>query len=546
MTKALAHRGVRPGLLGALGVALALWAACKVERVQDLPVTDDEVVSDSTFMLVPLSEPIDEEKTLVEAELRRQLSLLTSAYLTGRRPGTEGATLTANHLERTMLEIGLNPAGVGGGWRQPVVVRIREMQDGRLELPTGNADEEPERLRHGESIVLWRAEGGGTWTVEAPIVDAGWGITAPDLAYDDYSTVNAKGKIVLVRDGVPPDAGFDAGATADYGARSYKLERARRVGAVGCLIATGALRSEAAWQSAVEELRAPRIDAGGAGEAKADPSIELAGVLSAEAEAEVRTWLAAAPAGARAREVRLSGTALERTVVDPNVIGRIPGAERPEEVIVVLAHWDAGGTGPVLPEGGAAIDDASGVAALLATARKSTDWVRRGRRPSRSIAFVVTASDTLDLAGTRALLDAGPLRRSQVVAVFALDALSVRSGDASLGAVGLDKSELGGDLRTIRPGIREVELGQGPHPVLAHELALAANIPAVTLTRHDASTPRPEGGVDPADSPVDLADDVRAVFDVVWGLAESARTPALALDGAGGEPPVEPGDTGSL
>lgn len=529
--------------LVACGLAFAFAPACKVEPVRELPpFGQEEEQLEAFFAVVPMSEPVDEEKTLVEAELRRQLSLLTSPYLTGRRPGTEGAALAANHLERTMLEIGLDPAGVGGGWRQPVVVRIREMEDARLELPSARADEEPEVLRHGESVVLWRAEGNGAWTMEAPVVDAGWGITAPDLAYDDYSSVDAKGKIVLVRDGVPPDRGFDAGATADYGSRAYKLERARRVGAAGCLIATGALRSDSAWQAAVQELRAPRIDAAGATAepAAATAHIELAGVLSAEAEAELRTWIAATSPQGPARPLRAAGNNRERTVVDPNIIGRIPGTERPEEVVVVLAHWDAGGTRPVLPEGGAAFDNASGVAALLAMARKSTDWGRRGRRPARSIAFVVTASDTLDLAGTRALVEAGPLRRSQVVALIALDGLSVRSGGPGLGAVGMDESELSLDLRQARPGIRELDDGQGPHPVLPHQLALASIIPSVTLTRYDATTPREvesaDGPVDPSDNPVDLADDVRVVFDVVWGLAESARTPALAIDQHGETP----------
>jgi hypothetical protein len=527
-------RATRTSLASTALVALAFAHACKVERVRDMPAAEEHVAHEGAFAVVPASEPVDEEKSLVEAELRRQLSLLTSPYLTGRRPGTEGAALTANHLERTMLEIGLDPAGVGGGWRQPVVVRIREVEDARLELPSGTVGEEPETLRHGEGIVLWRAEGGGAWTMEAPVVDAGWGITAPDLAYDDYSTVDAKGKIVLVRDGVPPDRGFDPEAAADYGSRAYKLERARRVGAAGCLIAIGALRSESAWQSAVEELRAPRIDAGASTEGEAKAHVQLAGVLSAEAEAELRTWLAAMSPDAPPRSVRVAGSTLERTVLDPNVIGRIPGAERPEEVVIVLAHWDAGGAGPVLPEGGAAIDNASGVAALLAMARKSTDWVRRGRRPARSIAFVVTASDTLDLAGSRAFLEAGPLRRSQVVAVIALDALGVRSGGPSLGALGLEASELAVDLRRARPGIRAVEPGQGVHAVLPHELALAANVAAVTLTRHEATTGADERAVDPADNPVDLADDVRLVFDIAWGLAESARTPALAP----ADPPV--------
>lgn len=319
-------------------VVVGLLAGCKLETVQELPVFEEKPLLDTDVRLVPASEPLDEAKALVEAELRRQLSALTSPYLAGRRPGSEGATLTAGHLERTMLELGLSPAGVGGGWRQPVVVRIRAIDDARVELPGATPDAEPEILRHGEGMVVWRVEGsGGTWSHAHPVVDAGFGITAPDLAYDDYAAVDVKGKIVLVRDGVPAE-GFEGDAAQDYGSRDYKLERARRVGAAGCLFATGLLRSDAAWQSQVEELRAPLIEASAEGSAHG-PGIAVAGVLSADAEAKLRAWLAAASAAeGPSRAATVVGTTTERTVVDPNIIGRIPGHDRPEEVIVVLAH----------------------------------------------------------------------------------------------------------------------------------------------------------------------------------------------------------------
>jgi hypothetical protein len=517
-----------------LGLVVGLLAACKVEPVRSLDVQVDPPARPTDFILLPDQVVVDEETSLVEAELRRQLSLLTSAYFGGRRPGTEGASLTVSHLERAMHDVGLNPAGVGGGWRQPIVVRIRATDDGGLTLPGVTAEAEPEVLRHGDAAVLWRNEGAGEFTLDAEVVDVGWGIVAPELPWDDYDGVDVEGKIVLVRAGVPDAPEFADGAGAQFGTRSAKCEQANRQKAAGCLVATDALESELAWQQTVERWKAPRVQSHDTD----TPGRRLAfeGLLSVEADASLRAWLAVAPleiAEGEAPVRRSLGVTLtthEQTIVDPNLIGRIPGALRPEEVIVVLAHWDAGGVSPPLPDGGAAIDNAAGVAAMLAAAHKSTDWVRRGRAPARSVVFVATASDTLDLAGTRALLEDGPLHRAQIIALVELDALGVRGASTSLAAVGLDDSELGADLRHLRPGIRSLLVG--PHAHQASELALERKIPAVTLTRHDPTIERDDVFV-PGGSVNELTDDVRLVFDVVWALADSTREPALVVP----EPP---------
>jgi len=529
-------------LLGAMLCSVML-AGCKIEPVGEMsPVSEPEQV-EGWFSEWGAEKIVDEEASLVEAELRRQMSLLTTAALQGRRPGTEGAGLTASHLERTMHEIGLSPAGVGGGWRQPVVVRIRNTDDGRLEFPAADGEGEPVVLRHGEGLVLWREDVAGMWDDEDKIVDAGWGISAPELGHDDYAGLDVKGQVVLVRAGVPPDAGFDEARTAMYSERDRKLARARLAGAVGCILATGILQADPAWAQLVAEHRLPRVAASGTVVQDKSPP-PLVGLLSAEAEAATRAWLLAIAATEEAVPTfKASVTTTERTVVDPNIVGRIPGEERPQEVIIVMAHWDAGGTSAPLADGGGAIDNASGVAALLAMARKSTDWVRRGRFPDRSIAFVATASDSLDLAGTRAMLSAGPLRRSDIVAVIALDALSAKPAAAALAALGGEATTLGARLRTLRPSIRSLDSALTDDLLTAsHRPVLEGGIPAITLTRHDPDAPV-EDVYDPTASTEDLREDVSLVFELVWAYAESIDRPEVVVEPAS-EPtePTEPAE----
>ena len=82
--------------------------------------------------------------------------------------------------------------------------------------------------------------------------------------------------------------------------------------------------------------------------------------------------------------LRLSSTAHTYETVSQNVIGEIPGASRPEEVIVLGSHmdsWDLG-TG--------AIDDGAGGGITLAAAKAIAE---SGRRPARTIRVVLYGSE---------------------------------------------------------------------------------------------------------------------------------------------------------
>ena len=49
----------------------------------------------------------------------------------------------------------------------------------------------------------------GSGEVTAEVIYAGWGITAPELGYDDYEGVDVEGKIILIEREAPvaPGAG---------------------------------------------------------------------------------------------------------------------------------------------------------------------------------------------------------------------------------------------------------------------------------------------------------------------------------------------------
>jgi hypothetical protein len=173
--------------------------------------------------------------------LLAEVRALTVEEMAGRAAGTPGADRAARHIARVFSEAGLRPGGEDGYFQW-------------LEVITGVRLGEPTRLRVrrgdllldyavGESFIPFRFSESGR--VEGEVVFAGYGITAPDLSYDDYAHLNVTGKIVLVlthepreRDQASP---FRKPEAFHYTELRHKVINAREHGARAIIIVTDEL-----------------------------------------------------------------------------------------------------------------------------------------------------------------------------------------------------------------------------------------------------------------------------------------------------------------
>src|SRR5260370_32458949 len=137
----------------------------------------------------------------VEARLLQDLKFLTSDACEGRGILTKGINLAAEYIEREFLNAGLKPGGTKGSHYQPFVVTTsaKPGPNNRLVLhgPLGQTIS----LEHGRDFSLWPA--GGSRRVEAPVVFAGFAITATAPDHDDYAGLDVAGKVVLLINGYP-------------------------------------------------------------------------------------------------------------------------------------------------------------------------------------------------------------------------------------------------------------------------------------------------------------------------------------------------------
>src|SRR4051794_9200233 len=128
--------------------------------------------------------------------MRKDITYLASPECEGRGPFTAGINKAADYVAAAFKEAGLKGAMPDGSYFQPFTMRgpARLSKDNAVTLrgPTG----EPVTLRPGDDFQPVSASGSGM--ADAPIVFAGYGITAADPKYDDYAGLDAAGKVVLV------------------------------------------------------------------------------------------------------------------------------------------------------------------------------------------------------------------------------------------------------------------------------------------------------------------------------------------------------------
>src|SRR5688572_1254132 len=90
-----------------------------------------------------------------------------------------------------------------------------------------------------DDYVLWSMRNDSSVRVRGEAVFVGYGIVAPELGWNDYAGLDAKGKIVvaLVNDpGLQDSTLFRGKILTYYGRWTYKIEEARRQGAAALLL----------------------------------------------------------------------------------------------------------------------------------------------------------------------------------------------------------------------------------------------------------------------------------------------------------------------
>jgi aminopeptidase YwaD len=339
---------------------------------------------------------------------KAEVTWLADPARTGRGVGTPGNAQAATWLAGRFQEIGLTPAGTEG-FLQPFEAPFRaSLKPGNTLTLAG----QPVALESGWLPFTFSDDG----KVEGELVFAGYGITAPELGYDDYAGLDVKGKIVLVAQDFPrepdPKSPFRDPRHYRFGEWRFKATTARDHGAVALI----GLRDDwnhpgsdelARWKGTVSSragLLAGRVTLAALAAAGVDAPALAAGIAG---DLKPRSR----PLGIRASLQVAIDVEKART---PNVVGFRPGEDPgvAGECVVVGAHFDhlgLGGDSSASPEKIGSVhpgadDNASGTAALLAVARAFA----AGPPTRRPVLFVAFSGEELGVLGSSWLVKNPP------------------------------------------------------------------------------------------------------------------------------------------
>ena len=230
-------------------------------------------------------------------------------------------------------------------------------------------------------------------TVTAELVYVGYGISAPELDYDDYQNINVKGKIIILESGTPYTKNDSTlGKWTPYAYHRYKFRNAVKHGAAGMIYA-----------SKIANPNTVHLD----NFIYAHVSNEIVKQIFYDAGKnykEVKNELAEmkTPSFALPENQKITISAKTKYFPDAkscNVVGLIEGSDPvlKNEVIIVGGHLDGQGQmGDVLFPG--ALDNASGVADILGAAKA---MVSSEIKPLRSVLFILIGGEECGLYGSK-------------------------------------------------------------------------------------------------------------------------------------------------
>lgn len=394
---------------------------------------------------------------ITEGDFAEMVNTLASDEFEGRAPGSVGEEKTATYLEAQMKRIGLQPGNNGSYFQDvPMVETTADEAATTLSLTTSTGKRD---LKFGTDYVIGTRTGQTDVKLDASdLVFVGYGVDAPEQKWNDYAGQDWTGKTVVI---LVNDPGFHAkdetlfggNRMTYYGRWTYKFEEAARKGAAAALIVHDTAGASYGWDVVKNSWSGAQYDL----PAKDDPEkrIPLQGWLSAEAakqlfaDAGLDLDAAYANAGKRGfKPVSLkaqASAALKSSITEKtsrNVIGVLPGASKPDEAVLYMAHWDhlgkhEGEEGDNIYNG--AVDNATGVAGILEIAEA---FAHQEPKPARSVVFVAVTLEESGLLGSKYYVAHPTFPLNKIAGVINLDAMSVGGKSRDFVVTGKGNSQL--------------------------------------------------------------------------------------------------------
>jgi Zn-dependent M28 family amino/carboxypeptidase len=381
----------------------------------------------------------------------------------GRAPGTPGEERTVAYLVGQFKRLGLAPGNPDGTYVQAVpligftgeATAAFEVKGARTQLTVPD-----------EAVVVSRQGLPDVSVAKSAMVFVGYGVVAPEFAWDDFKGVDVRGKTIVMLAGDPPVADpanpsvldpkvFKGAALTYYGRWTYKYEMAAKRGAAAAVIVheTGA----AGYAFDVVKASWGRENFGVAGpdEAAKHAPVDAWVTLDRATALFSACGLDFAALKARAatrgfKPVPLGATAsftvknTIRSISSRNVIGRLEGRDPvlTHEYMMYSAHWDGFGMNRALQGDqilNGALDNGSGMATMLAMAEAFT---KLDGGTKRSVLFFSPTAEESAMLGAKYYAEHPLWPLEKTLADINMDIMNVWGRTKAIVSIGYGMSTL--------------------------------------------------------------------------------------------------------
>ncbi len=381
---------------------------------------------------------------------------LADDSMLGRGPGSLGEDRTVAYLTGQFQAAGLAPGNTDGTYIQKVpLVGITPHNSPTLRFRKGTS---VRSLTWHDDFVAWTKHVAEQARLErSDMVFVGYGIEAPEFAWDDYKGADLAGKtmVVLVNDPPLPDSTqFGGRAMTYYGRWTYKYEQGLKHKAAAVLIVHETDRAGYPF-AVIQGKTGEQFDLVTPDKNMLRPEIE--GWITVDQARALFTMAGQSFDSLKVRAATREFTPVPlgvtasvtirnklRTVDSRNVVARLEGSDPAlkDEYVIYTAHWDHFGIG--LPVKGDSIyngayDNATGTAGLLLLGRA---YRAMATPPKRSMLFLSVTAEEQGLLGSQyySITPIYPLAKT--LANINMDEINKWGPTTDLTVIGLGASEL--------------------------------------------------------------------------------------------------------
>ncbi len=399
------------------------------------------------------------------------LAFLSSGWFEGRETGENGGYMAADYIASQMSRMGLLPIGDR--------VAYQSKQTGLLKVPLVGSDQVYNQFfpleRYGAGVAslgLEIAKGGqsiryllkdstdfrfvlrsGSFELDASPVFVGYGVASEELGYNDYNSVDVKGKVVVLISGFPGQddvnslawkkvgsflerKGFSNdekaqialkhGASMVIEVRNPLIKSSSQMPLTGTAIKPLSIYADGVSDEQYSELEYCFPNSGDSEIPWAKLNRYWASRLFGQGETRLEDWILQNDKSARSSSFVFNDTRVfskyevrKSNIIVSNLLGMIKG-EDTTKTIVIGAHYDhLGIRGEGIYYG--SDDNVSGTAGMLSLAEY---WSKRDTKPKYNLLFAAWTGEEKGKLGSKWFVKELKSWRSEIILYMNFDMIS--------------------------------------------------------------------------------------------------------------------------